>query len=387
MLHPVVGHGEACASLARAHANGGLPAAMLFHGVRGVGKQRMALWTAQLRVCEAPTPDGPCGDCKGCRLALKLEHPDIHWYCPLPRPKGVSGDKLVDALEAARYELLTDLREQPLRPSPSDELRGLYLGTVQALRRRAYLRPTMAPIQVFIIGDAEFLVPQEASPEAANALLKLLEEPPDGTCFVLTSGEPGRLLATIRSRSVPLHLTPLPRGEVESFLAEHTEHDAKTAAWAAGMAQGSIGRALGFLPEGEGHGPLEAFRRKAFRLVQAALADDLGSGFSAALSYSPAGARSLVELFAFVEEWLRDLAAVAAGAEDEVISQDAVEHLRKLVEKNHLEAADVSLTLPLVEDARQLARGNVNPQLLVSNLVRRLRQALRPVRPSPTEVV
>lgn len=385
-LHSVVGHEKVRHSLVRAHLTCGLPHSLLLHGLRGVGKQRMALWLAQLQVCEAPTESGPCGECKSCRMALRVEHPDIHWYFPLHRPKGASGDKLAHALEMARIEALSEFKARPIRPSQGDELRGLYLAIIRGVRKRAHVRPIMAPAQVFIIGDAEFLVPQEASPEAANALLKLLEEPPDGTRFVLTSSEPGRLLPTIRSRTVPLHLAPLPYTQVESFLIDHGATDADTAAWAAGMAQGSIGRALGFLPDGDEQGPLESFRRKAFRLIQAALTDDLASGFSTSLAYSPAGARSLVELFGFVEEWLRDLAAVASGAEDEVLSRDALDHLRKLVHDRGLLAADITMAMPALEEARELSRGNVNPQLVVASTLRKMRRAFRAGRPAATGV-
>jgi len=379
-----VGHDDIQSSLARAHAKDGLPASLLIHGLRGVGKQRLALWTAQLQLCETPDATGPCGDCKACRMVLTLEHPDLHWYFPLARPKGASGDRLADALQAARWEALAELREQPLRPSQSDELRGLYLGLIQGLRRQAHVRPTMSAVQVFIIGDAEYLVPQEASPEAANAILKLLEEPPSGTRFILTSGEPGRLLATIRSRAVPLHLAPLPRTRVAAFLEEYRSVDAKTARWAAGLSQGSIGRALGFLPEAGGEpGPLDAVRREALLIVEAALASGRSPGYTLALGYSPAGARKLVELFAFVEEWLRDVAAVAAGAESDVLSQDVLPHLRKLVSDTGVEAPDVAGALAALEEARELARGNVNPQLIVSGLVRRVRRSLRPS-PAPT---
>ncbi|NIQ56700.1 MAG: hypothetical protein GWN71_26000, partial [Gammaproteobacteria bacterium] len=65
--------------------------------------------------------------------------------------------------------------EHPLQPLHDDEPRGLYLAAVQTLRRQAIQRPAMADRQVFIVARAEELVPQEASPEAANALLKLLE--------------------------------------------------------------------------------------------------------------------------------------------------------------------------------------------------------------------
>lgn len=383
-LHPVAGHEAVRASLARAHATGGLPSAMLFHGFRGVGKQRLALWTAQLQVCEAPAPDGPCDACKACRMALGLEHPDVHWYFPLERPKGASGDRLGDALDSARIDALVDIREQPLRPSLGNELRGLYLAMIQNLRRRAHQAPSNAPTQTFIIAEAEYLVPQKSSPEAANALLKLLEEPPRSTRFILTSSEPGRLLPTIRSRSVPLHLAALPRATVSAFLKEHTDADAATADWAAGLGVGSIGRALGFLPLSEDKpGPLDAARRKAFALVDAALADGRSPGWAAALDETPSQARKMIELFYFVEEWLRDLAAVAAGAEERVVNADGLEHLRRLVEAADLEPADAAVAVHAVEEARELARGNVNPQLIVSGLVRRLRRALRPRR-TPT---
>lgn len=377
-LHRLVGHAPIRAALAAAHARRAVPTSLLFHGPRGVGKQHAALWLARLLHCEAPAAGEPCEECRSCRMALNLEHPDIHWYMPLPRPRGVSGDKLVDALEAARFDRLAEFRQDPLVPSAGDEVKGLYLATVRGMRRRAYHRPSMGALQVFIVGDAEYLVPQEASPEAANALLKLLEEPPDDTHFVLTSSEPGRLLPTIRSRTVPLHFAPLAEVEVRSFLEEHTGQDGATAAWAAGLSQGSIGRALGFLPDGDDRGPLEQERRKAFKLVQAALAEGRAPAFVAALEESPAGARTLVGLFNAVEGWLRDLAAVAAGAEERVLNRDALAALQGVAGGGRLHPADITNALPCLEEARNLVRGNVNPQLVVADTVRTMRRALNP---------
>lgn len=375
-LHPVVGHEEPRRLLARAHAAAGVPRAILLHGPRGVGKQRVALWIAQLQLCEDPGPDGPCGGCRPCRLVLGLEHPDLHWYFPLARPKGVSGDRLGDALESARADALAEIRAGPLRPSQGDELRGLYLAMVHGLRRRAWQPPSEGPVQVFVIGDAEYLVPQEASPEAANALLKLLEEPPGGTRFVMTSSEPGRLLPTIRSRSVPVLLSPLPMDRVATFLAEHAGVDESTALRAAGLAQGSIGRALGFLPDGDDPGPADALRQEAFTIVEAALTPGRGQGYLTALTFPPAGARALVELFGHVEEWIRDVAALSAGARDRILNTDAIGRLEMLMRQSPVEAARVAAALPTLEEARERARGNVNPQLVVSGLVRRLRRDL-----------
>lgn len=374
-LHPVVGHERARASLASALAAGRLPAALLLHGPRGVGKQRVALWLAQLTVCANPGEE-PCGACPPCRMTLSLEHPDVHWYFPLPRPKGATGDKLVDALEAARIEELAELRTQPLRPSHSEEVRGIYLGTVRSIRERAHKRPVMAPGPVFIIGNAELLVPQESSPEAANALLKLLEEPPGRVRFILTSSEPGRLLPTIQSRTVPYHLTGLGDEVIAGLLQAEAGVDAATAAWAAALGQGSIGRALGFLPDGDEKGMLEKLRRRAYEIVAAATSERAADGYALALGFPPAGARGLVELFAFVEEWLRDLAAAATGESGALLNSDAAQALARMATDAGIAPFDVARAFASVERARELAYGNVNPQLVVHGLVQDLRSVL-----------
>ena len=374
-LHAIVGHEKAREALGGAHAAGRLPAALLFHGARGIGKQRLALWLAQLLVCARPGKE-PCTECAPCRMAASLEHPDVHWYFPLPRPKGVAGDKLVDALEAARLEEIAEIRAEPLRSSYSEEVRGVYLGAVRSIRERAHKRPVMATGPIFIVGDAELLVPQEASPEAANALLKLLEEPPGKGRFVLTSSEPGRLLPTIQSRTVPFHVTGLEEEVVAEFLRRERGVDAKTAAWAAALGQGSIGRALGFLPDGDDKGPLETLRRRAYEVVAAATSTGAADGYALALGFPPAGARGLVDLFGFVEEWLRDLAAVTTGAERAALNRDAIQALARRASDSGLAAFDVTRAFASVERARELAYGNVNPQLVVNGLVQDLRDVL-----------
>ena len=313
-------------------------------------------------------------------MGLNLEHPDLNWYFPLLRPKGASGERLVGALEDARMDALADRRAEPLQSSHFDELRGLYLGMVRNLRRRATMRPAMAEGQIFVIGNAELLVPQESSPEAANALLKLLEEPPGAARFILTTSEPGRLLATIRSRTVPVHVAGLPDETVASFLVDARGVDHQVALWAARLSQGSIGRALGFLPDRDDLGSLEALRRKAYALIAAAMAGGPVGGYTTALGFSPAGARKLVDLFGFAEEWLRDLGAVASGAGDSIFNHDAREKLEEIVSSTGVLPSDIANALTRVEEARELAFGNVNPQLIVDGLVRALRKALKPQR-------
>jgi DNA polymerase-3 subunit delta' len=93
------------------------------------------------------------------------------------------------------------------------------VSSARLLQRQASLTPVEGGWRVFIIGHAERLVAQESSPEAANSLLKLLEEPPRRSVFVLTVAEAGLVLPTIRSRATPVRLGRLTAAEVREFLA------------------------------------------------------------------------------------------------------------------------------------------------------------------------
>lgn len=377
-LPALVGREGLAGTLARAHAVDSLPESMLVYGPPGVGKQRIALWIGQLLLCTDPGPEGPCGECKSCRLAVSLAHPDLHWYFPLPRPKGSkTPEKLAAELEEARMDTIAERRETPFQPSvPATEPVGLYLAIARSLRSRAQRRPSMGPRQVFVVARAETLVPQEASQEAGNALLKLLEEPPEGTTLILTTSAPGQLLATIRSRTVRLHVPPMSREVVQSLLVDVVGTPRDQAERAAGLARGSIGRALGFLPEGDEPGPLEEVRHKAFELLRAALSPSAAEGLGAAIGFPPARARGLLGIFAFLQEALRDLAAVADGAHQAVVNTDRVDFLEKAVRDYDIQPLAAARAVDMVEEASQMAAGNVNPQLIVAGLMMDLRRAL-----------
>lgn len=377
MLHELEGHEDARRSIAAALSSGHLPQSLLLHGPPGIGKQRFALWMAQFLLCEDPAPDAPCGHCRACRLALKLEHPDLHWFFPVKRPPSRgSRERDDETLEDARLERLEELRTDPLYLVRTGELLGLHLGTVRNLRRRASRRPSMGPRQVFIVAQAEELVSQESSPEAANALLKVLEEPPADTWFLLTSSEPGRLLPTIRSRTSALHLASLPLGQVAAFLGRSRGVDDETATFAARLSSGAIGRAMGFLPAGEDPGPLESIRREGFTLLRAALSHRGSDRYLQALAHPPAGARGLQELLRALAVWLRDLAAVAAGSPEAALNQDGVSWLSRVADEQRIHPLGAIEAAGAVEDARAQAAGNVNPQLLLAGLLLRVRRAL-----------
>src|SRR6476620_4700971 len=215
-LIELYGHEELKTRLAQSAKAGTLPASLLFHGPKGVGKQRLALWLAQLLLCE--NDPRPCGKCRNCEYAVNLTHPDLHWYFPRPRLKDADPD-LADVRDDYRDAIADRVSNGGLYASPPGN-EGIFVATVRAIVQEASLSPAMAKRKVFIIGDAERMVSQEGSDQAANAFLKLLEEPPADTTVILTSSEPGALLPTVRSRVIAVRALPLTDAEMKAFVED-----------------------------------------------------------------------------------------------------------------------------------------------------------------------
>ena len=169
-----------------------------------------------------------------------------------PPPQGGRSGQAVDEAAEALAEIMDERRRQPLYAAP-DGMASHPMASVRLLHRRAALTSVEGGRRVFIVGEADRLVPQESSQEAANALLKLLEEPPAGSLFVLTTMDPRRVLPTIRSRAVPVRLQRLSDDEVRTFLRGRQELSRSAAELdeRVRLAEGSIGEALAV---GEGAG-------------------------------------------------------------------------------------------------------------------------------------
>jgi DNA polymerase-3 subunit delta' len=212
--------------------------------------------------------------------------------------------------------------------------------------------------KVFIIGDAERMVPQEGSDMAANALLKFLEEPPSNTFIILTSSEPGALLPTIRSRVVHVRVPPLPAHNVEAFLADPLVVDALKRGTRISTADriAAANGAPGTLLESSQR---EVAITGAERLLESALSGDRSKTIRAAMAQGSTKARgafsdTLDELTTLLAARARS--AVARG-DDRV-------------------AMGASRAIASVEQAKTLASGNVSPALITASLLRELTAAL-----------
>jgi DNA polymerase III subunit delta' len=339
-LAPLFGHEGLQHRLAGASASGRLPQALLFEGPRGVGKQRLALWLAQLLLCRHTKGREPCGTCQDCRLLLTLQHPDVHWFVPVePSRKGADADKQVDLVAEALADEMTARRDQPLYQPPGG-LATHSIAAVRLLLRWVSLTPALGRWKVFIVGDAERLIAQQGAEAAANALLKALEEPPADTVFVLTAADPEALLPTILSRVVRVRVARIQDSVMTAFAQQVLGLKAKDElAQRVSAAEGCVGRLLAAEGETATQG-----RQLADRLLQ--------GGYGFALGQMPFQARGgFTEMLDALAGRLR--AEAMRGGETQ-----------KLVE-----------AIAHVMDAREMAQGNVNPQLLSAVLAEDLATA------------
>lgn len=372
----LVGHPEVRALLGRAAREGSLPQSILLHGPRGVGKERIGLWLAQLLLC-AGSDTEPCGACRSCRMVERLEHPDLHWFFPLPRPDASSPEKLRERLEEQRSAELQRWRENPHHVPEFEKAPAHFLAAIRTVQRLASLRPVLGSRKAFVVGDAELMVPQEASPEAANAFLKLLEEPPPETTLILTSSQPGALLPTIRSRVLSVRVGLVTENEVRRFLEEEGLATVSTRGDIARRARGSVRKAIE-LADGESAGGSEAARKAGRDLLLAALSDGVGARLTAAHDRKPTGARAdLVFELEALAQWLRDLLALITGATEQLTDPADLPILSRMAEHQPLVPETVMAALGRVEGARELALGNVNPQLIVASLLAEMQSDLR----------
>lgn len=199
-----------------------LPHALLIHGVPGVGKLALAERFAQLLLCERRGQGrAPCGECESCRWFLADSHPDVRYVEP----------------EAIAQHVVfgRDPEEEEEKRKPSLQIR---IEQARALADFVNLASHRGGSRVAIICPAEHM--NEAT---ANSLLKMLEEPPAGAIFLLVSHRPSDLLATIRSRCVPV---PVPRPESKVAAAWLEKQGVREAARWLAFAGGAPLRALDY---------------------------------------------------------------------------------------------------------------------------------------------
>ena len=332
-----------------------LPGSLLLHGPPGVGKQRLALWLGQRLLCSGADPR-PCGSCQHCRYSLAGTHPDLHWYFPRPRHKDADASpaKIEDDFREAIGERL---KTGAYAPPPPEE--GIYVATIRAIVHSAVMAPALAARKVYVVGEAERMVLRDGAEEAAGAFLKLLEEPPARATMILTTAEPGALIPTIRSRLVAVRVPALGSADSESVLAEPAMRDAIAAAGGPTSHAEQLRLAGGAPGTLLGASEWEDALVRARRILDAASTRDRRAQVRTALLQGSSRARG------------------AFSTSLDALTTLLHERVRAEAERGHARSATgAARAMDCVEHAKERATGNVNPQLITSELLRQLESHL-----------
>lgn len=305
--------------LRNAVVSGHLCHAYLFFGPEGVGKQAMAEDFAQMLLCRSGQP--PCGQCSGCRKALSANHPDLWIY------EGKGGAN------------------------------SIHIDVIRGMRQDVYIKPNESERKIYILPCAE-----DMSIGAANAFLKVLEEPPAYAVFLLTANNRDRLPETIRSRCIMLEMFPLREADIALELKqEYPDRDPAELEAAAAFSGGLFGQAVAYLTD-EGYHDI------------AALADQVLAGILSGREYdilaALSGASSKERMKLLLNRLIRLLREVLYCKLRGAGPGGLVEKLARKATVSQLERA-----VSLLEEANQGVDGNANPGLLANVFAARLKGA------------
>jgi DNA polymerase III subunit delta' len=299
------------------------PHAVVLSGARGCGKYTLALMLAQALNCLEPRqtdglPDF-CGKCANCRRIAQAADLDARFAEAIEVRENLR--------EADKKETRIFVQTHPdvlvVPPDPPQMM--IKVDQVRRVIETIYYRPAEGRERVYIFTDSAFMK------EAANSLLKVLEEPPEFATIFLLTENPGELLPTIRSRSMVFTLAALPAEEIERDLAKHRpEWKPAQRALVARLSKGAVGRARGFDVAG-----YTVARDHALTILNSALRGGEHSElFKITESYRPGaeGREKTEQLIRTIYSLLRDLMFLQSGAPEMIRNTDITAELKRLAE-------------------------------------------------------
>jgi DNA polymerase-3 subunit delta' len=304
------------------------PHAVVLSGGQGSGKYTLALMLAQTLNCLSPTKtDGLtdfCGKCANCTRIAQADDLDARFT------EAVEARENLRDADKKETRLFVQTHPDVLVIPPDPPQMMIKVDQVRRVIETIYYRPAEGKERVYIFTDSAFMK------EAANSLLKVLEEPPEFATIFLLTENPGELLPTIRSRSMVFQLGALSAEEIETYLAQHRpEWKAPQRALVARLSEGAVGRARSF-----DLAAYTAARDHALAILNSALRGGEHSElFKITESYRPGaeGREKTEHLIRTLYSLLRDLMFVHSGTPDLIRNTDIASDLKRLAESSDFE--------------------------------------------------
>lgn len=224
-----------------------VPHALLLLGAEGSGKLSLALAFTQYLLCENPTDTDSCGQCSTCNKVKKLIHPDVHFSYPTVGSKATSEQYLAQWREAILANPYQNVNEWLQRIGAENKQGNITKEECVSIIRKLSLKTFESEYKVLILWLPEFLGKE------GNRLLKMIEEPPENTIFLLVAENQSLILNTILSRCQLINVNQLPDEEVIAGLIQSKGLDAEAAKAAAFLADGNFNEALQLAGQQQNH--------------------------------------------------------------------------------------------------------------------------------------
>ncbi len=370
----VIGQKQAKSVLARSLQSERLSHAYLFIGMDGVGKEALAISFARSILCDrGPMGDKsseiiPCEICPSCSQTSSFQHPNMRILFPLPKPKP-SGDGSVEENYTAGQqkkisEVLSAKSKDYYSPLTVDGGTEILLDHIRSLRKEFTFTSYQGRSRIVIISQADRLRLQ-----AANGFLKLLEEPPEGTVFILTTSRESKILPTIASRCQALRLPPLPVDTIRDALVSNRGIKEDIAAVSSRLAQGSW---RGALKWASGNPATEM--SKIVDLFRILLRGDPGEMDTNVDTLTQASSISdLPLILTLMSHWLGDVMRVSSFTDGyPELRQD--QSLARFAE--FVKGRPVNKAIEAIDEARLDLERRVHPPLVLHNLFMDLQEYL-----------
>ena len=316
----VVGHKDIINYIRNAVREDKVSHAYILNGERGAGEKVLAHLFAATLLCEKGGPD-PCNECHSCRQAESGNHPDIIKVTH-EKPNSISVD---------------DIREQ--------------------VNNTIMIKPYQGPYKVYIIPQADMMTPQ-----AQNALLKTIEEPPEYAVIMLLTENADTLLPTINSRCVMLKLRNIKDTLIKKYLMETMQVPDYKADMCTAFAQGNMGRAI-MLANSE---HFNEIRDEAVQLLKYINEMEL-SEIVQAVSRITAYKLEINDYLDIIMIWYRDVLLYKATKDmDKVVFKDQIKYIKERAKRSSYEG--IELIIESLEKAKARLKANVNFDLVMELL-------------------
>lgn len=338
--------------LMRALDHNRVPHAYLFNGPTGVGKEALALEMTKALFCKSEN-EKPCDDCSSCKRIAAFQHPDVIYVFPSSTKKVEEERDILDSVTADPYK-----RNKPWA-NPT-----IGIEKIRDIRHATTLKPLEGKRVVIIAEADKMTIP------AANALLKILEEPPDTMHLILTASQVSGMLPTILSRCQEIRLGPLPDNEIEWALIERKQLEPEHAKLISRISQGSYSRALDWLDEGFGE-----LREHALSYLRICLRDPQTQIELVEQLVRENNTKFIKDMLNLILLWFRDAQILMEQGDDKhLINIDQLDTLKKFV--SAFESITFQSAFTEIENAINMIERNIQINLILIVLMIKLRSAL-----------